>query len=236
MGSSGQRPGRAGSTSRGAAVCFLALALALPAQAGERLVGGDYGRVGDGLVDPAMLASAGPGLALAQGSAPGAGLALGVDDHGAVLSYFTPRHGGVRVGLGRTGLTTPGGEAEGLEQVGLGLSYLHSFGGFELGLAGGGGFELVPQGPTPHQAETRASFVVGGVLRMPDLGYGPMSARLTYGIESQPARAPVSELALGADLLLWPGIAVTGEVARSEEQDGPSAGATRGRFGLLLRF
>ena len=219
-----------------ASVVVLSFALLSPALAADRLIGGGYGRDAAGMVDPSMLGPVSSGLALAGAGAQGDGLALGVDDRGAFLSYFTPRHGGLRVGLGRTGLTTPGGEVEGAGQFGLGLSYLHRFGGFELDLAGGGGLELVPLGAASHGAETRASFVVGGILRMPDLGYGPMSARLTYGVESQPARSPVSELSLGADLLLWPGIAVTGEVARAEEQDGASSASTRGRFGLRLRF
>jgi hypothetical protein len=219
-----------------AAVVALSFALFSPASATDRLIDGGYGRDSVAMVDPSMLGPVASGLALAGAGARDDGLALGVDDQGAFLSYFTPRHGGLRVGLGRTGLTTPGGEVEGAGQIGLGVSYLHRFGGFELGLAGGGGLELVPLGAASHGAETRASFVVGGVLRMPDLGYGPMSARLTYGIESQPARSPVSELSLGADLLLWPGIAVTGEVARAEEQDGASSASTRGRFGLRLRF
>lgn len=161
------------------------------------------------------------------------GAAFGLGSDGAFMSYFTPRLGGVRVDLGRTHSLAPlalSGETRGREQFGLGMDYRLGFDGFEIGLAGRGGVEI-----TPHDHDMLTSLRVGGMLRIDDLGYGPMQARLTYGVEGRASGAAVSSLSLSADLTLRPGLALTGEVALDDEQDRTSS-STRGLLGLRLLF
>lgn len=217
------------------------LAAAGTARAEQRLIAGGYAGntgvlAGSELEVGELVSRFEPGRGLAERRQGAGGFSLDLDDDGAFVSYFTPRHGGVRVGFGRTGLPT----LDGGPQVGFGVDYRHSIAGLEVGLGTGGGIDVRRgDGPRRPDSELRTSFVVGGMLTVPDFGYGPVSARLAYGVETG-ASAPSSSLSLSADMTVRPGVAVTGRVEHTEELDragsGTTQGDTRGLFGLRLRF
>jgi hypothetical protein len=239
---------RAGASVRGWRTALVlatgVLVAASTAQAEQRLIAGGYAGntgvlAGSGFEVGELVSRFEPGRALADRRQSAGGLSLDLDDAGAFVSYFTPRLGGVRVGFGRTGLPTLDGDGR---QVGFGVDYRHSIAGLEVGLGTGGGIDVRRSdgGPRRADSELRTSFVVGGMLTVPDFGYGPVSARLAYGVESGAQGTPSSSLSLSADMAVRPGVAVTGRVQHTEELDragsGVTQGDTRGLFGLRLRF
>jgi hypothetical protein len=210
------------------------------------------GQVEQGMLDAqrALLNFGGGGTSAAQGMQ----LEVGGGPQTA-LTAFTPRDGGLLLGLGsRAGGPVPEVRTNQL-RVGLGDG---AIAGFDVGLAAQASMTPVISPLRPG----RSALAVGGELAVSSLrfdaaygddaelmgfeegrrvtagvayGLGPVDARMSYSLIEQGSEAEQSSLiTVGSRLTLRPGFVVQGDVAYADDERGDAT--TAGRVSLRLNF
>ena len=182
----------------------------------------------------------------------------------SALTAFTPRFGGLGLGVGARGnrgepaLANPGGTVDSsteVHQLEIGLTGAE-VAGWEVDLAATAGVT----DPAASAATGDAGLMVGGELAVSGLrfdaaygddadfmgfdgtrmtagvayGFGPVDTRLSYSLVERETAVDTSLFTVGSRLTLQPGLVVQGDVAYADDENGVVS--TAGRVSLRFNF
>jgi hypothetical protein len=197
-------------------------------------------------------------------SGAGAPLPLAVRSGTAsALTTFTPRFGGLGLGIGDAPLqpqldaARPGPVPSPARHVEVGINDTSRIVGVDVDWSAKAGVGHEP----PAQPGDPSSFIVGGELAVSGVrfdaaygeratvlgvsgnhmtagiayGIGPVDARVSYSVVSAEDESAASLLSLGSRLTLQPGLILQGDLAYAEEEDTGDA-ATAGVVSLRFNF
>jgi hypothetical protein len=205
----------------------------------------------------------GVNLGMADDSSSGPRPVVAQPDGPSALTSFTPRFGGLGLGIASRPHQPPSSEpsaaagtggAQGLE---VGLKDTSKIAGIALDWSAKAGVSREP----PAQAGDASSFVVGGELAVSGVrfdaaygehatvlgvsgnrmtagvayGFGPVDTRISYSLVSAPDETEASLLTVGSRLTLQPGLILQGDVAYAEQESSGDA-ATAGVVSLRFNF